>query len=96
MFIDERQADQHQYNLSDVTTHEIEHEFAEVEEDASTLSNGNDDGGKVVIGEDDFGGLLGDIGPVLSHGYADVTAQRLDNQLRVSVGRKALLTISSN
>ena len=43
----------------------VEQEAADVGVDAAAFLGGGDDGGEVVVGEDEVGGLAGDLGAAL-------------------------------
>ncbi len=47
---------------------------ADVGVDPPALLDGGDDGGEVVVGQDQVGGLPGDLGAARAHGHADVGA----------------------
>ena len=52
----------------------VEQEPADVGVDPAALLGGGDDGAEVVVGQDQVGGLAGDLGAALAHGHADVGA----------------------
>lgn len=70
----EGQADQQGAGLRDVAGQDVQDELLDVVKHAAALLDGVEDAGKVVVGEDDVGGLLGDVRAALAHGDADVCA----------------------
>lgn len=73
----EGETDEKDESLGDVGGEHVEDELLDVVEDTATLLDGGDDGGKVVITENDIRGILGDIRTGLTHGNTDIsTAER--------------------
>jgi hypothetical protein len=58
----ERETNHQDDNLGEVTRQEVQQELGQVFEHGSTFTDGSADGGKVVVGEDEVGTLLGDVG----------------------------------
>ena len=48
------------------------HRAPDVFVNAAALPHGADDGGEVVVGQNEVGGFLGDVGAALAHRAADV------------------------
>ncbi|TFB02685.1 hypothetical protein CCMA1212_005469 [Trichoderma ghanense] len=71
--VDKGEADDEQDDLTDVGDEEMQDELLDVVEHAAALADGGDDGVELVVGEDDLGGRLGDVGAG-AHGDADVCA----------------------
>ncbi|CAF3572987.1 unnamed protein product [Fusarium graminearum] len=64
-------------SLSNVGGEDVENELLDVVKDTATFLNGSDNGSKVVITENNIGGVLGDIGTGLTHGNTNIgTAER--------------------
>ena len=70
----EREADEEGRGLGDVFGQDVEDEFLDIVKDATALFDGCDNGGKVVVGEDDIGRVLGNVGARLTHGDTNVCA----------------------
>ena len=60
------------HDLADVAGEQVEHKLADVLKDDSSLPDGDDDGGKGIVGEDHIGGFACNLGAALTHGDADV------------------------
>ena len=59
-------------HLGEVGGQEELDRLADVVVDAASLANGGDDGGKVVVGQDHVGNVLGNVGAGDAHAHADV------------------------
>src|SRR5690606_39222088 len=66
------QGQRHQQDLGGAGGDQQVDHLADVVVGDPTLLHPGDDGGEVVVGDDQLGGLAGDVGPVLAHGDADV------------------------
>ena len=60
--------------MCDVLGEEVEDEFLDVVEHATAFGDGVQNGGEVVICENDGGGIFGDVRAGEAHGNADVGA----------------------
>ena len=67
-------AGEHDEDLGGAAGQAVEQEPADVGVDPAALLGGGHDGGQVVVGEDEVGGLAGDLGAAFAHGHADVGA----------------------
>src|SRR5581483_259418 len=68
----EERAGEHDGDFGGTSGEPVEQETADVGVDATAFFGGGDDGGEVVVGEDEVGGLAGDLGAAAAHGDADV------------------------
>ena len=68
----ERQREQEQQDLRGAGRHEHEHDLADVGVGHAAGADAGDDRGEVVVGDDDVGALLGDVGALAPHGDADM------------------------
>jgi hypothetical protein len=73
----EDETDKKDDGLSDVGGEHVEDELLDVVEDTATFLDGGDDGGEVVVAENDVGCVLCDVGTGLTHGNTNIgTAER--------------------
>lgn len=73
----EDETDEKDDGLGDVGGEHVEDEFLDVVEDTATFLDGGDDGGEVVVAENDIGCILCDVGTGLTHGNTNIgTAER--------------------
>ena len=70
----EGQSDEEGSGLGDILRQNVKDEFLDVVEDATAFLDGGDDGGKVVVGQDNIGGVFCYVGAGLAHCDADVCA----------------------
>ena len=69
----QQHAKEHRHDFADIGGKEVTQELANVGKDGAALFDGSDDGGKVVVRQDDVGGFPGNVGPGNAHGDANVS-----------------------